>query len=397
MVPALAGLLLLLMLGVTGSALMLFREATAIHPVLGWTVLAVLVVGFALLIVLPVARVMTLPRGLAVPAETSGPRWERYLRRFARRLLRNRELDGFARLDELEALTRSRKYAELEATIRQAMGFLDERARCEISRQAGVVFATTAISQSGRLDSVVVLSAQLRLVRRVAEIYSARPSLRELARLYANVGGSAFLAGEIQDSELLAVLGAPVSAAIVGMVPVGGTDPAVSLLVTGLMDGSANGFLTLRVGIVTMRYCDLGPPPDRRRVASSTSIEAAGLLAATIGEGASRVATTTRRLLLQGAISGTAKAARGVADVGSGAIGKLAEVLDRAARQVGRQASRPPRWMLQESFRFWQGIAGSFAALADDSGGEGRDGHEAEGGEQPPGSSNTPEAVRRTS
>ena len=41
-------------------------------------------------------------------------------------------------------------------------------------RHAAAVFTATAVSQSGRLDSVIVLSAQFRMVKEVAEIFSVK-------------------------------------------------------------------------------------------------------------------------------------------------------------------------------------------------------------------------------
>ncbi|MBK8233596.1 MAG: DUF697 domain-containing protein [Candidatus Eisenbacteria bacterium] len=180
------------------------------------------------------------------------------------------------------ALRSARDEASLDALssqVTRALDHLDRIANQRIRQHAAAVFVATGVSQSGRLDAGIVLSAQLRLVNEIARLYYQQPTPRELWHVYANVGAAAFVAGEIQDSEILAVLGAPVSAALSGFVPLHGTGPLVSLLVQSLLDGSANALLTLRVGVLARRACapwrsrigmrSLAPRRSRRRAFSA--------------------------------------------------------------------------------------------------------------------------------
>ena len=248
----------------------------------------------------------------------------------------------------------------LEREIGAALTHLDERARQAIASHAAAVFASTAVSQSGRLDTLIVLAAQVRLVHQVAQIYVRRPPARELGRLYLNVGASAFVAGRIEDNQLMAVLSAPIGAAIAGLVPISGTDPIISLLMKSLLEGSANAFLTLRIGALSKAYCGLRPSIDRGLQARSASLEATGLLADTITHGAGRIASATRKLVLQGALRGTSRAARGVADLGTGVFGRLYDLAQRGAREVGQQARKPSPTWLRESLVFWESVASVF-------------------------------------
>ena len=121
---------------------------------------------------------------------------------------------------------------------------------------AGQVFVSTAVSQSGRLDTFLVLSLQTRMVWKIARLYNQRPSLREMVNLYANVAGTAFAAGEIQDVDLSEQI-EPVFSAVIGSL--GGAVPGfqlvASILANSVMSGAADAFLTLRVGMITKRYC----------------------------------------------------------------------------------------------------------------------------------------------
>jgi hypothetical protein len=354
------GLGLLALVGILGAGLSLYREAHAVHPALGIAVLVVLVAGVILLFVVPVVQVVRLPGTLQRPAESSGPHWERFVRRYAKRLERNAlvrsEYVGHASLRKV--LDEKAEAAVVESEVQEAISFLDGKAREIIGRHAAAVFASTAVSQSGRLDSLIVISAQLRMVREIAALYYQRPRPRELWGLYANVGAAAFVAGELQDSEVLAVLGAPVTAGISGFIPVSGTDPLVSLLVNSLLDGSANAFLTLRIGALSMRYCGLRLEGDRRAVARSASMEAAGLLAGVVSQGASRIAVMTRKLVLDGAVRGTTRAFQGTSRAVRGVAGLGMDLFEKILGLAGKATgvATGERFLL-ESIRFWESVA----------------------------------------
>jgi len=357
--PVLTGLAILALVGIAGSALFLYREAAAVHPALGLLVAALLVLGVALLVVYPVVRLLRLPGALVRPQKTSGHEWDRFMRRYARRLAKNRLVrTGYPGFEDLEAALTSgpASDAALETEISKTLVYLDDRAKETIARHAAAVFTATAISQSGRLDAAVVISAQLRMVKEIGEIYYQRPRPRELWSLYANVGASTFLAGEIQDSEVLAVLGAPVSASLTGMIPMGGVDPLVTLLVNSLLDGSANAFLTLRVGAIARRYCGLRLEGDRQVIARSASLEAAVLLGDIVGQGAAKLAATTRKLILEATAKGTTRAAKEVANLGTGLFDKIYDLAGKAGTAAAESTTRGFRF-LQESLNFWERIA----------------------------------------
>jgi len=355
-VPALIGLGLIALIGSLGSALFLYREAAALHPALGWLVLIATVLAFVLLVVVPALRLLSLPKTLARPTETTGPSWQKYLRAYASRLLDNTRLADHSQRDQLAAALQQRDAEALEREVTAALAHLDTSARAIITRHAAAVFSTTAISQSGRLDSAIVLWAQCNMIHEIATLYYQRPTLRELLRLYASVGATAFVAGELQDSELLAVLGAPVTAGITSFIPMAGTDPLVSLLVTSLMDGSANAFLTLRLGVIAQRQCGIRPEPDRRALARSASVAAASLLGGVVSQGASRVATLTRKLVIERAAHGTKRAVQGVAGAGASLFDKVVSLAGKAGSAAARTTGSGLRF-LQESLRFWETVA----------------------------------------
>ncbi|PYK09157.1 MAG: hypothetical protein DME61_07470 [Verrucomicrobia bacterium] len=229
---------------IVGGVTSLISLADRIHPVAGsvvfWTI--VLAAGFfAFYCVIAYAR---LPAALIPSAETSGPKHEAYLQALRARLAAN------PRTRDLPLVT----LAEIEA----AVGQLSNEADKVVRRTASTVFLSTALMQNGRLDGLVVLFTQIQMVNRVARVYVQRPSPRELMRLYANVAGTALIAGGLESldlGEMIAPLATSVVPALKGGIP--GLSGISALLVRCISNGAANAFLTLRVGEVARRYCAL--------------------------------------------------------------------------------------------------------------------------------------------
>ena len=229
---------------IVGGVTSLISLADRIHPVAGsvvfWTI--VLAAGFfAFYCVIAYAR---LPAALIPSAETSGPKHEAYLQALRARLAAN------PRTRDLPLVT----LAEIEA----AVGQLSNEADKVVRRTASTVFLSTALMQNGRLDGLVVLFTQIQMVNRVARVYVQRPSPRELVRLYANVAGTALIAGGLESldlGEMIAPLATSVVPALKGGIP--GFSGISALLVRCISNGAANAFLTLRVGEVARRYCAL--------------------------------------------------------------------------------------------------------------------------------------------
>ena len=240
--------------------------AARAHPVLGDVVFWLLVVIYLGLVVVPLVLFLRLPRALSPPAELEGEEMNRYLIRLTSRLKKN------PLLKELPLTTRQ----DLERSLRT----LDGHAVQIIKKNAATVFITTAISQSGRLDAFTVLIAQVRMIWQVAGIYFQRPTLREMIQLYANVAGTAFVASEISDIDISRqvepIITSVLGASLTGTIP--GVNRVAGIVTNSLLTGSANAYLTLRVGAITKRYCGSLVQRERNAVRRSASLEAARLL-----------------------------------------------------------------------------------------------------------------------
>jgi hypothetical protein len=99
-------------------------------------------------------------------------------------------------------------------------------------------------------------------------------------RLYANVAATAFVASGLESldlGEMVAPLAVSVVPALKGGIP--GLSGISALLVRCISNGAANAFLTLRVGEVARRYCELTPrcPPELiRKSATAAAVQHLG-------------------------------------------------------------------------------------------------------------------------
>src|SRR5262249_26987816 len=149
--------------------------ARGVHPALGTATLWGLLMAYGGMIGVPIVILIRMPKPLEPPASESSPEFAEHLKRLGERLA-SHPRPGLAQTRPV-----GRRHIE------DALETLDRDARLIVKQAASTIFLTTAVSQSGRLDALLVLAAQSRMVWRIAQLYYQRPSLREMTHLYANV------------------------------------------------------------------------------------------------------------------------------------------------------------------------------------------------------------------
>jgi Domain of unknown function (DUF697) len=273
--------------------------ATTMSPTLGRVVLIVLLVVYAGILVVPVALFARLPQTLRPPADEHSAEFGAYVERLGRRLAGHPLLS-----DRMGAMAD-------RAAIEAAYDLLDGRAAQLMRATATTVFVSTAISQNGRLDALMVLAAQSRMVWQIAHLYHQRPSLREMVQLYANIAGTVFLVSQLEDMEIEEqvepVIAATLAGSAASLVP--GASMVATLITQSILDGAANAFLTLRIGVICQRYCRSLTAVDRRALRRHASTTAARMLGTVVGASAGLVSRT---------MLGAARKA------GTGAVGSVA-------------------------------------------------------------------------
>ena len=271
-----ASIVFFFVLFVINQTAQVIQLADRVNPSFGNFVFWALLLVYAILIFIPVFLFLSLPKSLKPPKSDDAPEFNVYLAAVKKRLASNSHVKG------LELLNRQ--------NVEEALSILGKKSDEIIRQTASTVFISTAISQSGRLDAFLVLSAQSRMIWRIARLYYQRPTLRDLIHLYANVAGTVFLASELDDVDISEQV-EPVLSSTLGALAVSipGVQLAASILVNSVLTGTANAFLTLRVGIIARRYCGSLVIAEKRTLRRAASAEAAKLLGSIVRQGTTKL------------------------------------------------------------------------------------------------------------
>ena len=251
------------------------RLLYGVNETLG-NIAAFLALGLGLALVLvPAVSFLRLPKPIVPPQEESGPLYEKHLERIRQRLADNPLLreSSLSTVSDLEVAI-----ARLQAEARQVSVDWAKR-----------VFLGTALSQNGILDMLIVLAAQITMVRRIAGVYYQRPTLRDLFYLYSNVSATAFMSYALEEIDLSEQVEPLVESAMSGITAVPIVGAMVTPFVAATLDGTANAFLTLRVGIITSWYCAPLVRIEKKKARRQAAAQAAKLLGAIVVEGAQRI------------------------------------------------------------------------------------------------------------
>ncbi len=250
-----------------------------IDPMLGTAVLYVLLAVYAAAVIVPVFIYLKMPNILRPPEDEQSPEYERFLKRLRNRLARNKYL------------AETGCPLETHDDIDNAIVLLDTHADQITKSTASTVFVTTAVSQNGRLDAIMVLIAQIRLVWSIAYIYNQRPSIREMFDLYVNVAATTFIVGTIEDldieEQIEPIITPLISGSVFGGIP--GASGVATFMTTSIVDGAANALLTLRVGIITRRQFGIKKVSGRKELRRIASLEAGNMLASIVVKSAGYV------------------------------------------------------------------------------------------------------------
>jgi hypothetical protein len=288
-----AGCFLALGLAVIGNALLIGDRLGRVNTDLEATFYFLLVGLFYLLFLHPLVAIAIRPRMLIHP----------FLNResiispgdaksAAKRIWRNGNLDESEKRQLKVAWRNEDALALAVRTI-----FLEKHKSADmlIQKHAQMAFISTAVSQNGSLDGVMLAYTNMKLIRAMVEHYACRPSFSQLMRMYSQVLACALVAQRLEDVELEDIfpqLGASVGGGVASWVP------GLQFAMTALLQGLGSAFLTLRTGMLAKQYIVAGGTdfdvPTARKTASR---EAAKMIWPVILEIATRLPKSLRLLL----------------------------------------------------------------------------------------------------
>jgi len=223
-----------------------------------------LITIYTLIIAIPIYLFITLPRAPKMPDNEKSPEYERYIKQIEKRLKKNKLLKE-----------RNIKISNKEDLLK-AINELNQIADKEIKNSASGIFTVTALSQSGRLDGLVVLILLTKMIYRIAVIYNQRPRISELIQLYANVFTTSFIAYSVEEIDISEQL-EPITNNIteISVIKTLQSVPFSALIGKMIFDGAINAYFAMRVGIITKTYCSSLIKPERNKLRKSASVQAA--------------------------------------------------------------------------------------------------------------------------
>lgn len=289
-------LLLVFVIFVINQVYQIYTIAFGINPLFGKSILIVLASLFTGGLLLPIIMFLKIPKGLKLPKEGDEEALQLYLIQLGKRLGKNNHLlkHGF-----------KFKEGNPKEEVEAALGVLDQESDKIIKRYSSSIFLTTAISQNGSLDGLFVFINLSKMIWDIAHLYNQRPSARELIKLYLNVGGTVLAAKEINELNLLEEQLEPIIGAFLGESIIASQTLMVSnLIANSVIEGSANAFLALRVGKITMKYCNSLTQVDSKKVRRTATLEACSLLGAIVRE--------NTKIVVNSAIKGAGRATVGL-------------------------------------------------------------------------------------
>jgi len=254
------------------QTMQIVQSARTVNLAFGNAVLWGLIFTYCILLATPFVLWFRLPKRILPPETSEGAEFDRFLLDFKKRLSRHPRLRGLP----LNSTT------DIEAALQT----LDKHADDVVTSTASAVFLSTAVLQSGRLDVLVVFAAQTRLIWQIAHVYYQRPSLRDFVQLYANVASTAFIAAGIEDIDVDVLVGTIFGSTVAAI-------PGMHLLASSVLSGSANAFLTLRVGMITKEYCRCTVRVEKAGLRRAATLKAAKLLGAVVREGTVKLSKAT--------------------------------------------------------------------------------------------------------
>jgi hypothetical protein len=280
----------------------IFQAAFSVHPYLGYLLLASFLIIITCCFGYPIYSILRLPKNPLPPERADSSEYGRYLEYDA-------NIDFTENLDGIHA----------------SFKVLNAKADKIINDTAKSVCISTAISQYGRLDTLLVLVAQIRMIWQVACIYSTRPQWNELVSLYTNVLMASLIAGGVEESNIESQIEVIVNTSLGhGLAGIPGISGVSAFFVKSLLTGSINAFLTLRTGIIAKRYCSALTQIDkqsvRRYAFSEASVMVGGLV---LGTGKKIAASIAKRLVKTGVdnIASGVKATQESVVSGAGKVG----------------------------------------------------------------------------
>ncbi|MGF7186701.1 putative membrane protein [Desulfitispora alkaliphila] len=260
---------------VIGQTMQVVDFFAAINPLLGQFIFWLIIAIYMIFLTVPIIIYLKMPKEIRVPENRDSIKYDQAIKKLKSRFIKNKYLLDFTFTtnDEID--------------VYKAIAALDDEADKEIKSTARKVFLFTSVSQYGRLDGIVVLVLLSKLIYKVATIYNQRPSLKEILSIYINILGTMFLVSEMDNVEIIEVQFEPILEQTAGSMTTAfaaGSSNMTNIVTNSIIQGSANCFLTLRVGCIAKKYSQPLKKVDKKTILHSATMEAGKMFGKVLSE-----------------------------------------------------------------------------------------------------------------
>ncbi len=256
--------LVAIVVGLALFALLFFvaLEVYRVNEYAGYVAGGVFLLLFILLYIVPVARVMHAPRFEtnvnAYTARAAKRHNKKVRREVAEKIVElTASVDGVGWYDsetvvELAACLKSGDDDGIKRNLTLLYGGSVKKSAKELIFRSSMRSATySALSQTAKIDSLLVVFVNLQLVRDLVFLYGFRPSDARLFRIFCSVLQNSLIAYGVGGVNLGGTVVKTMGDAVKG-IPFLGT--AISAIVDSSVQGLVNGTLTTVIGYQTIRY-----------------------------------------------------------------------------------------------------------------------------------------------
>jgi len=305
--------------------------AYTIHPLAGIATLIALAALFIGLVAVPLISYYRLPAALIPPADQTSAEYDKYIKAISKRLNKNPYIKqaGFV--------------VESEEDIEKAYALIDQKADLIIKNTASTIFLSTAVSQNGRLDALMVLIAQTKLVWQLTHLYNQRPTLKYMVKLYGNIAATTLIVSELDDMNLAKYIEPGLSTllgtSVLKMVP--GAQVGAQIITNSIIEGTANAFLTLRVGVITKRYATALKLEEKWSIRKSASLEAAKMLGSIAVKCANMISTSVIEATKSLSVGTVKSGGNMIFDAGKKTFDLFKNIGDKILTEVGVETNEP--------------------------------------------------------
>ena len=217
----------------------LWTSLESINIYLAYVVFIAIVLFIIYFAISPLVKIIKLPSNLGptkVKSEVDNLRKKR-IEQFSKNIfLQNSEME----------ITQAKNGVD---NYQKIISVLDEESYNIRKSYVNRLFYSTSVSQNGFIDSIMILSASVNLIKEIFILYNGRVSTIELLIIAKKVYYSIIIGGtegvEYVTNEIFSKLATESIKSI----------PFIDKIVTSLVDGFVNAALLTRVSLITENYC----------------------------------------------------------------------------------------------------------------------------------------------